>query len=242
MNANPFLGVCLPLAGRAGLGQFLRPVPLRPQMVLGGLLAGGRILLAGSSHLGFSASLKTNDLLTVLGSAPASSLGWAYFWGAMWGLGGLTFGLTMRYLGMSLGMAVALGLLRGVRDADAAHLSRRLHAQGPRHHLRAGDSDRRGHLPAGHRRRRHGGHVQGTRDVREQKKATIKEFNFVKGILVATFSGRDERQLRLRPGCGRPHRRPLRASTARPSFGPACPSCAWCCWAGSRRISFGVPT
>lgn len=34
---------------------------------------------------------------------------WAYILGAMWGIGGLTFGLTMRYLGMSLGMAVALG-------------------------------------------------------------------------------------------------------------------------------------
>ncbi|HOA74229.1 MAG TPA: L-rhamnose/proton symporter RhaT [Phycisphaerae bacterium] len=34
---------------------------------------------------------------------------WAYIFGAMWGVGGLTFGLTMRYLGMSLGMAVALG-------------------------------------------------------------------------------------------------------------------------------------
>lgn len=56
------------------------------------------------------ASLRTSDLLGVLGNAPRNVLFWCYFWGLMWGLGGLTFGLTMRYLGLSLGMAVALGL------------------------------------------------------------------------------------------------------------------------------------
>lgn len=58
----------------------------------------------------FFASVRTNDLLDVLGSTPGNTLFWCYFWGLMWGLGGLTFGLTIRYLGMSLGMAVALGL------------------------------------------------------------------------------------------------------------------------------------
>jgi len=56
------------------------------------------------------ASLRTNDLIGVLSTTPATSLFWCWFWGAMWGFGGLTFGLTMRYLGLSLGMAVALGL------------------------------------------------------------------------------------------------------------------------------------
>jgi len=54
-------------------------------------------------------------LLTVPGvgealrTAPRSSLFWCYVFGLMWGVGGLTFGLTMRYLGMSLGYALALG-------------------------------------------------------------------------------------------------------------------------------------
>src|SRR3981189_3194709 len=51
----------------------------------------------------------TNDLVNVLHEAPGRSLFWAYTFGVLWGLGGLTFGLTMRYLGLSLGMAVALG-------------------------------------------------------------------------------------------------------------------------------------
>ena len=56
------------------------------------------------------ASLRTHDLLGVLGATPPRTLLWCWLWGALWGFGGLTFGLTMRYLGMSLGMAVALGL------------------------------------------------------------------------------------------------------------------------------------
>lgn len=56
------------------------------------------------------ASLRTHDLLRVLGDAPSATLFWCWFWGVMWGFGGVTFGLTMRYLGLSLGMAVALGL------------------------------------------------------------------------------------------------------------------------------------
>ena len=56
------------------------------------------------------ASLRTHDLLGVLGATPAHTLFWCWFWGVAWGFGGLTFGLTMRYLGLSLGMAAVLGL------------------------------------------------------------------------------------------------------------------------------------
>lgn len=52
----------------------------------------------------------TNDLIGVLAQAPAKALFWAWFFGLLWGLGGLTFGLTLRYLGMSLGYGVALGI------------------------------------------------------------------------------------------------------------------------------------
>ena len=55
------------------------------------------------------ALLLSEGVLTVLTSQSFGTLWWTYFFGAMWGLGGLTFGLSMRYLGMSLGMGVALG-------------------------------------------------------------------------------------------------------------------------------------
>jgi L-rhamnose-H+ transport protein len=57
----------------------------------------------------FFALLMTEDVVAVLMAQSAGTLWWTYFFGALWGLGGLTFGLTMRYLGMSLGMGVALG-------------------------------------------------------------------------------------------------------------------------------------
>ncbi len=49
-------------------------------------------------------------LMSVLTQAPATSIVWCYLFGLLWGIGGLTFGLSMRYLGMSLGYAIALGL------------------------------------------------------------------------------------------------------------------------------------
>ena len=55
------------------------------------------------------ATILTKDVGGVLGSQSASTLGWTFLFGMLWGTGGLTFGLAMRYLGMSLGMGVALG-------------------------------------------------------------------------------------------------------------------------------------
>ena len=55
------------------------------------------------------ACLMTHDAHGVILRQSGSTLWWTYFFGCLWGLGGLTFGLTMRYLGMSLGMGVALG-------------------------------------------------------------------------------------------------------------------------------------
>lgn len=56
------------------------------------------------------ASIRTNDLLGVMGQVPPNVVGLCVFFGVLWGFGGLTYGLTMRYLGLSLGMAVVLGL------------------------------------------------------------------------------------------------------------------------------------
>ena len=111
-----------------------------------------------------------------------------YLFGALWGLGGLTFGLTMRYLGIGLGMAIALSycaafgtLMPPIFNGSILHIAHTLSGQvillgvlvcllGIAVSGMAGMAKER-ELPA------------------EQKQATVKEFNFVKGILVATFSG-----------------------------------------------------
>jgi L-rhamnose-H+ transport protein len=107
----------------------------------------------------------------------------------LWGIGGLTFGLTMRYLGMSLGMAVALGycaafgtlvppLFKGTFAAEVLGTRSGLTVLagiaicvlGIAVAGMAGMSKER-ELPAA------------------AKAAAVREFNFRKGLIVATISG-----------------------------------------------------
>ena len=125
----------------------------------------------------------------MLHEAPASSLLWAYVFGVLWGLGGLTFGLTMRYLGMSLGMAMVLGytaafgtlmppIFRGVFASEVLGTHSGLI-------ILAGVAVcLLGITFAG------AAGVSKEREMSsEQKRASIKEFDLKKGLLVATFSG-----------------------------------------------------
>ncbi|MBW8780504.1 MAG: L-rhamnose/proton symporter RhaT [Verrucomicrobia bacterium] len=127
-------------------------------------------------------------LWDLIASAPGKSLGWAVFFGAMWGVGGLTFGLTMRYLGIALGMAVALGFCAAFGTLVPP--------------LFAGELGKISGTPsglvilAGVLACLLGIGVSGLAGMSkekelssEQKAATVKEFNFGKGMLVATFSG-----------------------------------------------------
>ncbi|MHB8897329.1 MAG: L-rhamnose/proton symporter RhaT [Thermoguttaceae bacterium] len=137
------------------------------------------------------ASLLVPDLFGVLQAAWASdpnAVKWAYLFGAMWGLGGLTFGLTMRYLGIALGMAVALGycaafgtlmppIFDGTFGAIAGKTAGQIILLGVAVCL------------AGIAVTGMAGMSKEGELSEEQKKAAVREFSFVKGILVATFSG-----------------------------------------------------
>jgi L-rhamnose-H+ transport protein len=134
------------------------------------------------------ASLLVPELWKSIAATPGTTLFWAYFFGALWGIGGLTFGLTMRYLGIALGMAVALGfcaafgtLVPPIFAGDFGKIVSTGSGQvillgvlaclaGIGVSGMAGMSKERELSP-------------------EQKAATVKEFNFKKGMLVATFSG-----------------------------------------------------
>ncbi|GAT33021.1 L-rhamnose-H+ transport protein [Terrimicrobium sacchariphilum] len=134
------------------------------------------------------AGLLIPRLWHVISSAPPQALLLAYTFGVLWGVGGLTFGLTMRYLGIALGMAVALGfcaafgtlippLFEGKIGSIVGTVSGQMVILGVLACLvgigisgMAGMSKERELSP-------------------EQKAATVKEFHFTKGMLVATFSG-----------------------------------------------------
>ncbi len=188
MQGNPFLGVMLHWLGGLASGSFYVPFRFvrRWSWEVYWLVGGFFSWIIAPWVL---ASLNTRDLLAVLREAPLYNLWWAWFWGAMWGLGGLTFGLTMRYLGMSLGMGVALGYCAafGTLIPPIFHgefVSKVLGTTSGQVILIGVVVCLSGIAIAG---------MAGMSKEREmseaQKKATIKEFNFLKGILVATFSG-----------------------------------------------------
>jgi L-rhamnose-H+ transport protein len=131
----------------------------------------------------------TSDLIHVLQETPVRSLFWTYTFGVLWGLGGLTFGLTMRYLGMSLGMAMVLGytaafgtLMPPIFRGQFATMV--LGTRSGLTILAGVGICLLGIVFAGA-----AGMSKEKEMSEEQKRASIKEFNLKKGLLVATFSG-----------------------------------------------------
>jgi L-rhamnose-H+ transport protein len=187
MNANPLLGVLLHAIGGLASASFY--IPFRgvkhwaweTYWLVGGVFSWVVAPWA-------AAFLLIPHLFDVLRDSPAESLFWTYFFGVLWGVGGLTFGLTMRYLGIALGMAMALGycavfgtlippLFQGKMGEIATSTSGVIILAGVGVCLL-------GIVVSG---------FAGRSKERElstaQKQETIKEFNLVKGVLVATLAG-----------------------------------------------------
>lgn len=193
---NPFLGVFFHWLGGLASGSFYVPYKgvrhwaWEVYWLVGGVFSW--ILAPWVMAL-----LLTNDVVGVLRQQSWATLWWTYFFGAMWGFGGLTFGLTMRYLGMSLGMGVALGYCAAF-GTMVPPIAKSLFKDIP---VEASLGDIVSSTPgiitlvgvavcligifiaalAGLTKEREMPEVE--------KKKAIAEFNFNKGILVATFSG-----------------------------------------------------
>jgi L-rhamnose-H+ transport protein len=188
MSVNPFRGVFFHWLGGLAAGSFY--VPYRGVKKWAWevyWLAGGVFSWIIAPWV--LASLKTNDLLSVLRAAPPGVLLRAYIFGAMWGIGGLTFGLTMRYLGLSLGMGVALGYCAviGTLVPPLLHHEFATKVTGTTSGLV---------ILIGIVVCVLGIAIAGLAGIgkereltKEEKQSSIREFNFAKGILVATFSG-----------------------------------------------------
>lgn len=131
----------------------------------------------------------THDLLAVLSEVSSTTLFWTYFFGLLWGVGGLTFGLTMRYLGISLGMAVALGFCAAFGTLVPPLFKGEFVSKVLGTHSGLVILFGVGICLAGIAVSGLAGMAKEREMSEEQKKAVIKEFNFKKGILVATFSG-----------------------------------------------------
>ena len=193
---NPFLGVFFHWLGGLASGSFYVPYKgvkkwsWEVYWLVGGFFSWiiCPVILA---------SLLTNDLFGVLKQQSLGTLWWTYFFGAMWGFGGLTFGLTMRYLGMSLGMGVALGYCAAfgtllppifktfIPTIPVAETIGQIASTTPGKVTLFGVFI----CLAGIVVAALAGLTKEKEMPEVQKKTAIAEFNFTKGILVATFSG-----------------------------------------------------
>jgi L-rhamnose-H+ transport protein len=199
MQPNPFFGVFLHWLGGLASGSFyvlykgVKKWSWEMYWLVGGIFSW--IICPWAF-----AYFMTNDLFGVLRQQSWTTLGWTYFFGLLWGLGGLTYGLTMRYLGLSLGTGVALGYCAAFGTlvppifkaltpnffvfAGSANIVDLLKSTSGRVTL-AGV----GVCMAGIAVAALAGYVKERQMPEEQKKKSIKEFSFAKGILVATFCG-----------------------------------------------------
>jgi L-rhamnose-H+ transport protein len=187
MTPSPFLGLLFHWLGGLAAGSFYVPYKgvkkwsWETYWLVGGFFSW---ILAPW----FFGLAMTRDLTGVLAQAPTKSLFWAWFFGLLWGLGGLTFGLTMRYLGMALGYGVALGicavcgtlippLFKGELGSIAESVPGQVNLAGI------------GLCVVGIALAALAG-LSKERELPEAlKKASVKEFNFRKGIGVALFCG-----------------------------------------------------
>ncbi len=193
---NPFLGVFFHWLGGLASGSFYVPYKgVRKWSWETYWLVGGFFSWIICPVV--LASILTNDLFGVLGQQSLRTLWWTYFFGAMWGFGGLTFGLTMRYLGMSLGMGVALGYCAAfgtllppifkvfVPSIPVAETIVQIASTLPGQVTLGGVFV----CLIGIGVAAYAGLTKEREMPEAEKKAAIAEFNFRKGILVATFSG-----------------------------------------------------
>src|ERR1041385_8895316 len=184
---NPFLGVFFHWLGGLASGSFYVPYKgvkkwsWETYWLLGGFFSW--IICPWLSR-----AFNTKDLMGLLHQQSFTTLWWTYFFGAMWGFGGLTFGLTMRYLGMSLGMGVALGYCAAFGTLVPPIFKGEF---GSILHQTSGQVILAGVLVclAGIGVAAFAGLTKEREMPEDQKKKVIREFNFRKGILVATFSG-----------------------------------------------------
>jgi L-rhamnose-H+ transport protein len=143
-----------------------------------------------------AAVLTVPGFADIISNTDNAILGWTYLMGLLWGIGGLTYGLGIRYLGMSLGNSVILGFCAAFGALIPAIYYNYNPAPGKVSFsdLMASDGGRWVLLGvivclAGIAICGRAGILKERELGEEQKKASVKEFSLVKGLIVATISG-----------------------------------------------------
>ncbi len=216
MNANPFLGVFLHALGGFAAGSFYIPYKnvrgwaWEVYWLVGGVFSW--IIVPW-----VVGALTCPGLANVLRSGTGRTILWTYLFGVLWGIGGLTFGLSMRYLGLSLGMALSLGFCAVFGTLMPPVFEGRIAG------LVASTSGRvvilgilvclAGIAMCG---------VAGMKKEKQlsdaEKRASIAEFDFTKGVWVAAFSGVMSSCMAFAFAAGKPIAEAAVAAGTRPIF------------------------
>jgi len=134
------------------------------------------------------ALIKSPNTIDVLKASPSKELWYCYLCGAAWGFGGLTWGLMIRYLGVGLGLAMGCGLCSAAGTIIPKVLKGEI---GQLFEPGAGITSFIGVLVslAGIVLVGMAGMSKEKELPEAEKKKAVAEYNFVKGMLVALFSG-----------------------------------------------------
>lgn len=161
-------------------------------MELGELLAHpGRIRLAGLPLLGALLAVPSGHSLLELFTAENSFNIWmTMFFGVLWGVGGLTFGLSMRYLGVALGQSIALGTCAGLGTVMGPVLLNIFYPElEPLKALTFAVIIGVVVTLIGIAIIGIAGGMKSASLSEEEKKASVKDFNFPKGLAIALLAG-----------------------------------------------------
>ncbi len=124
----------------------------------------------------------------IIGGTPTNVLVRCMGFGALWGLGGLTWGLMIRYLGIGLGLAVGCGLCSAtgtlIPPIVTGHAADLVKDAGALMVLGGVAASLVGIVLVGLAGKSKEGELS-----EEEKKKSVAEFDFKKGMMVAVFSG-----------------------------------------------------
>jgi L-rhamnose-H+ transport protein len=147
------------------------------------------------------AHIMSPNTFSVLKAAPSKELWYCYLCGAAWGFGGLTWGLMIRYLGVGLGLAMGCGLCSAAGTIVPPIIRQVFHQDGTKFtelfHTSTGALNVAGIVSVvGVIVSLFGIVLVGLAGMskekelpEEEKKKSVAEYNFKKGMLVALFSG-----------------------------------------------------
>ena len=131
-----------------------------------------------------------HSLLELFTADQSFNIWMTIFFGVLWGVGGLTFGLSMRYLGVALGQSIALGTCAGLGTImGPVLLNIFFPEQDPLSSLTFSVILGVVVCLLGIAIIGVAGSMKSASLSEEEKKATVKDFNFPKGLTIALLAG-----------------------------------------------------